>query len=150
LGYEPLRAQPEMGVAAPPARHAARLELVADASQLAAARRFADGAAARFGLAERERYEFTFAVNEAVSNAIEHGSPSPDGTIRMAVAEEDGALVFEVEDHGTFAPKPQAVDPFPERGRGLAFMAAVVDEVDVRRGESGTVVRLCKRRAALR
>jgi serine/threonine-protein kinase RsbW len=150
LGYEPLRAQPEMGVAAPPARRAARLELVADPSQLAAARRFADGAAARFGLAERERYEFTFAVNEAVSNAIEHGSPSPDGTIRMAVAEEDGALVFEVEDHGTFAPKPQAVDPFPERGRGLAFMAAVVDEVDVRRGESGTVVRLCKRRAALR
>jgi serine/threonine-protein kinase RsbW len=138
-----------MGVAAPPARSAARLELVADPSQLATARRFADVAAERFGLEERERYEFTFAVNEAVSNAIEHGSPSPQGTIRMAVAEEDGALVFEVEDHGTFAPKPQSVDPFPERGRGLAFMAAVVDEVDVRRGASGTVVRLCKRRAEL-
>lgn len=139
-----------MGVAAPPARSTARLELVADPSELATARRFADGAAARFGMEERERYEFTFAVNEAVSNAIEHGSPSPEGTIRMAVAEEDGALVFEVEDHGSFAPKPRSVDPFPERGRGLAFMAAVVDEVDVRRGTSGTVVRLCKRRAALR
>jgi anti-sigma regulatory factor (Ser/Thr protein kinase) len=139
-----------MGVAAPPVRSTARLELVADPSQLSTARRFADGAAERFGLEERERYEFTFAVNEAVSNAIEHGRPSPEGTIRMAVAEENGALVFEVEDHGTFAPKPHAVDPFPERGRGLAFMAAVVDEVDVCRGTSGTVVRLCKRRAALR
>jgi anti-sigma regulatory factor (Ser/Thr protein kinase) len=127
-----------------------RLELVADPSQLATARRFADGAAARFGLEERGRYEFTFAVNEAVSNAIEHGVPSPKGTIRMAVAEEDGTLVFEVEDHGTFAPKPPTLDSFPERGRGLAFMAAVVDEVDVRHGASGTVVRLCKRRAAVR
>jgi serine/threonine-protein kinase RsbW len=124
------------------------MELPADPSQLAAARRFADGAAARFGLEERERYEFTFAVNEAVSNAIEHGNPSSKGTIRMQVAEEDGALVFEVEDHGAFRPKPPTMDPFPERGRGLAFMAAVVDEVDVRHGTSGTLVRLCKRRAA--
>jgi serine/threonine-protein kinase RsbW len=142
----PVRA--DNGVARPAPRPAARLELVADPSQLVTARRFADGAAARFGLEERERYEFTFAVNEAVSNAIEHGDPSPEGTIRMEVAEEDGALVFEVEDHGTFTPKPPTIDPFPERGRGLAFMAAVVDEVDVRRGASGTVVRLSKRRAA--
>jgi serine/threonine-protein kinase RsbW len=125
-----------------------RLRLRAVASELKTARRFADDAAARFGLREQERYDFTFAVNEAVSNAIEHGLPSPAGTIDMQVVEEDGALVFEVEDHGSFAPKAPPVDPLPERGRGLAFMAAVVDEVDVRRGTRGTVVRLCKRRAA--
>jgi serine/threonine-protein kinase RsbW len=127
---------------------AEQLELRAAPSQLVVARRFAEGAAARFGMEERERYEFTFAVNEAVSNAIEHGRPSPDGTIRMEVVEDDGALVFEVEDHGEFAPKAPAADEFSERGRGLAFMAAVVDEVDVRRGANGTVVRLLKRRAA--
>jgi serine/threonine-protein kinase RsbW len=125
-----------------------QLELRADPGELATARRFVDAAAARFGLEEQARYEFTFAVNEAVSNAIEHGDPSPDGTISMHVGEEDGALVFEVEDHGTFAPDPPAIDPLHERGRGLAFMAATMDEVDVRRGANGTVVRLCKRRAA--
>jgi serine/threonine-protein kinase RsbW len=125
-----------------------QLELKADPGELATARRFVDAAASRFGLGEEERYEFTFAVNEAVSNAIEHGDPSPDGTISMHVGEEDGALVFEVEDHGTFAPGPPAIDPLHERGRGLAFMAATMDEVDVRRGAKGTVVRLCKRRAA--
>lgn len=125
-----------------------RLRLRAVASELGTARRFAAEAAARFGLKEQERYDFTFAVNEAVTNAIEHGLPSPAGTIDMRVVEEDGALVFEVKDHGKFAPKPAAIDPLPERGRGLAFMAAVVDEIDVRRGTSGTVVRLCKRRAA--
>ena len=125
-----------------------RLDLKADPGELATARRFADAAAARFGLGDQERYEFTFAVNEAVSNAIEHGHPSLDGTICIHVAAENGALVFEVEDHGTFAPGPPAIDTLPERGRGLAFMAATMDEVDVRRGTSGTVVRLCKRRAA--
>jgi anti-sigma regulatory factor (Ser/Thr protein kinase) len=125
-----------------------QLELKADPGELASVRRFVDAAAARFGLEDQERYEFTFAVNEAVSNAIEHGRPSPDGKIRLHVGEEEGALVFEVEDHGTFAPGPAAIDPLPERGRGLAFMAATMDEVDVRRGSNGTVVRLCKRRAA--
>jgi serine/threonine-protein kinase RsbW len=127
---------------------AERLELRAEPSQLATARRFADEVAARFGLEERERYEFTFAVNEAVSNALEHGRPSPEGTIRMHVTGEADMLVLEVEDYGTFAPKTPTLDPFPERGRGLAFMAAVVDEVDVRRKQTGTVVRLCKRRGA--
>jgi serine/threonine-protein kinase RsbW len=125
-----------------------QLDLKADPGELATARRFVDAAAARFGLPEQERHEFTFAVNEAVTNAIEHGRPSPDGTIRLQVAEERGALVFEVEDHGTFAPGPPAIDSLHERGRGLAFMAATMDEVDVRRGARGTVVRLCKRRAA--
>jgi serine/threonine-protein kinase RsbW len=125
-----------------------QLDLNAEPRQLATARRFVEDAAARFGLEDQERFEFTFAVNEAVSNAIEHGRPSPDGKIHLHVVQEDGALVFEVEDHGTFAPGPPSVDRLPDRGRGLAFMAATVDEVDVRRGESGTVVRLCKRRAA--
>jgi serine/threonine-protein kinase RsbW len=125
-----------------------QLELRAEPGELATARRFVDAAAARFGLGDPERYEFTFAVNEAVSNAIEHGRPSPDGKIRLYVAAENGALVFEVEDHGTFTPGPPAIDPLHERGRGLAFMAATMDEVDVRRGSNGTVVRLCKRRAA--
>jgi serine/threonine-protein kinase RsbW len=125
-----------------------QLELKAEPGELVTARRFVDAAAARFGLEEQERYEFTFAVNEAVTNAIEHGRPSPDGRIRLHVAAEHGALVFEVEDHGTFTPGPPAIDSLHERGRGLALMAATMDEVDVRRGSTGTLVRLCKRRAA--
>ena len=125
-----------------------QLELKAEPGQLSTARRFVDAAAARFGLEDQERHDFTFAVNEAVTNAIEHGCPSPDGKIRLHVAAQDGALVFEVEDHGTFTPRPSAIDSLNERGRGLALMAATMDEVDVRRGSTGTLVRLCKRRAA--
>jgi anti-sigma regulatory factor (Ser/Thr protein kinase) len=135
------------GSATASASRGRRLDLRAVASELVTARRFADAAAERFGLDEQERYSFTFAVNEAVSNAIEHGRSSPEGTIRVNVAEEAEALVFCVEDYGSFAPKAPGVETLPERGRGLAFMAAFVDEVDVTRGAHGTLVRLCKRRS---
>ena len=54
--------------------------LVAEPTELSETRRLADEAAASYGLKEPERFAFAFAVNEAVSNAIEHGSPSPEGT----------------------------------------------------------------------
>jgi anti-sigma regulatory factor (Ser/Thr protein kinase) len=85
-------------------------------------------------------------VNEAVSNAIEHGAPSPDGTIQLRFAEERHALVFCVRDYGRFAAAPLARSD-DSRGRGLAFMAALVDRVDLCRGSTGTLVRLSKRRA---
>ena len=74
--------------------------LVAEPTELAETRRMADEAAASFGLPEAERFAFAFAVNEAVSNAIEHGSPSPEGTIRLRFAEQGGGLVFSVQDYG--------------------------------------------------
>ncbi len=123
----------------------AELHLLAHPSELVTVRRFAEEAAASFGLGQEDRYALAFAVNEAVSNAIEHGRPSSEGTIHLYVAEEEGALAFYVEDYGMFAPKVVPLEDFPARGRGFTLMGAVVDEVDVRRGRAGTVVRLCKR-----
>ena len=123
-----------------------QLELPADPRELVTARRFADHPAARFGLDEPDRYEFTFAANEAVSNAIEHGEPSPEGTIRLRFAEEGDALVFCVQDYGEFTPSGTVHGELGARGRGLAFMATMVDELDLCRGSTGTRVRLRKRR----
>lgn len=120
--------------------------LAAEAGGLAETRRLADEAAASYGLEESERFAFTFAVNEAVSNAIEHGAPSPEGTIRIRFSEEGDKLVFCVQDYGEFAPRTPLHDQRAARGRGLAFMAAMVDELDLCRGAAGTVVRLSKRR----
>src|SRR5919202_5894104 len=113
---------------AAPSQVARELDLPAAPSELVVARRFAQAAAASFGLDEEKSFAFTFAANEAVANAIEHGRPSPQGTIRLQVGEEDGALAFYVEDYGTFTPNAPQLEVLPARGRGLAFMAAMVDE----------------------
>jgi anti-sigma regulatory factor (Ser/Thr protein kinase) len=120
--------------------------LTAEPTELAEMRRLADAAAASCGLNGSERFEFAFAVNEAVSNAIEHGSPSPEGTIRLRFAEEKDALVFCVKDYGKFSPQPKIEESPSDRGRGLALMASMVEEFGLCRDSTGTLVRLVKRR----
>lgn len=120
--------------------------LTAESTELAEMRRMADAAAASYGLNGSERFEFAFAVNEAVSNAIEHGSPSPEGTIRLRFAEEKDALVFCVKDYGKFSPQPKMEETPSHRGRGLALMASMVEELGLCRDSTGTLVRLIKRR----
>jgi anti-sigma regulatory factor (Ser/Thr protein kinase) len=124
------------------------LWLRADASELKTARRFAEAAASDFGLDEDARFRFTLAVNEAVANAIEHGAPAADGRIQLRISTQSDALNFEVRDWGSFTVgAPQAPEALPERGRGLAMMATLVDEVDLRPSDDSTVVRLLVRAA---
>jgi anti-sigma regulatory factor (Ser/Thr protein kinase) len=125
-----------------------RLRLVAEPSELRAARDFAEDAAQAFGLSAEQCFQVKLAANEALANAIEHGAPCADGRIGLRVTGESGALVVFVCDGGTFTAPVTDTEELPERGRGLAFIAVLMDEVELRPGDSGTVVRMAKRRAA--
>ena len=118
----------------------------ADLDRLKEARDFAAKAAAEFGLAADALYDVKLAVSEAVTNAIQHGSRSPDDPVQIVATEESGALVFEVLDTGTFVPRVVRRGDLPEGGRGLEFMRILMDEVDLRPGRQGTLLRMAKRR----
>ena len=121
--------------------------LRADLRLLKEAREFAERVAVDFGLANGACYQVKLAMSEAVTNAIQHGSSSPDDPIRIWAAEEGGALVFEVLDTGRFRPRvARRGDPLPDSGRGLEFLRLLMDEVDVRPGSDGTLLRFAKRR----
>ena len=122
--------------------------LRADLRLLKGARDFAERAATAFGLENGACYQVKLAMSEAVTNAIQHGSSSPSDPIRIVVAAEGGALVFEVLDTGRFRPRVKRRGELTESGRGLEFMRVLMDEVDLRAGESGTLMRFSKRRAA--
>jgi anti-sigma regulatory factor (Ser/Thr protein kinase) len=126
-----------------PREHSIRAEL----AHLKEARDFADDAAAAFGFNNEGRYQVKLAMSEAVTNAIEHGSSAPDDPIGLAAVEERGALAFYVADTGRFVPRMAPKGELPERGRGLEFMRLVMEEVDVRPGPGGTVLRFTKRMA---
>jgi anti-sigma regulatory factor (Ser/Thr protein kinase) len=121
--------------------------ILADLGFLKEARDFAARAAADFGFDRAACYDVKLAMSEAVTNAIQHGSSSPNDPIKIGIGAEGGALVFEVLDTGRFRPRVMRRGELSESGRGLEFMRVVMDEVDLRPGNGGTLMRFAKRRA---
>jgi anti-sigma regulatory factor (Ser/Thr protein kinase) len=117
----------------------------ADLAWLKEARDFAERAAMEFGLSSEACYQVKLAVSEAVTNAIQHGSSSPEAPVSISIAQETGALVFEVVDTGRFVPRVSRRGNMPESGRGLEFMRLMMDQVDLHPGNEGTRLRLVKR-----
>jgi anti-sigma regulatory factor (Ser/Thr protein kinase) len=117
----------------------------ADLELLKEARDFAERAAADFGFDNGACYDVKLAMSEAVTNAIQHGSSSPSDPIRILVLAEGPSLVFEVLDTGRFVPRVMRRGELSESGRGLEFMRILMDEVDLRPGKTGTLMRFIKR-----
>ena len=118
----------------------------ADLARLKEARDFAERAAEEFGFDSSGTYQLKLAMSEAVTNAIQHGSSSEDDPIEMRVEAQGDALVFYVKDTGRFVERPAAGgDALPEQGRGLEFMRRLMDDVNLRPGEKGTLLRFAKR-----
>jgi anti-sigma regulatory factor (Ser/Thr protein kinase) len=99
--------------------------------------------------------DLLLAVDEAVSNAVEHAYPAPASThsrpgelgvelcIRDATAADDThRAVVTVTDRGRW--KPPAVCS-GTRGRGLRLMRALTDSLDVTAGGPGTRVKMISR-----
>jgi len=123
----------------------AELQLTAELSRLPEARNWADAAAQAFGFDEMIRYQIKMAVSEGVANAVEHGSSSSTDQIRLRAVCEGNSLAFYIRDTGQFIPRMERRGDLPERGRGLAFLGQLMDEVDIKPSDSGTELRFCKR-----
>ena len=61
------------------------LHVLARRSELGIARKYAEDVAAAVGLDADSRYEFVYAVNEAVTNAIRHGASDEEDMIHMSI-----------------------------------------------------------------
>jgi anti-sigma regulatory factor (Ser/Thr protein kinase) len=123
------------------------MTIPADLSRLAEVRLFAERACRAFGFSPEASYQVKLAMSEAVANAIEHGSTTPDDPIRLQVVEEGAALAFYVSDGGTFI-DPEMLydhDTMDERGRGLGFIELLMDDVSINPSPEGTVIRFSKR-----
>jgi anti-sigma regulatory factor (Ser/Thr protein kinase) len=128
--FETLTAEPTM------------IRLLPASTEMAAARELCDQIAESFGLDNMRRYQFKLAVSEALANAIEHGAPLSDGSIHLEFREDGDDLTCIITDGGSFMPIPDEPEVLPERGRGLAFMSALADHIDISHFEDGTSVAL--------
>lgn len=130
-------------------RHSDRnLSIPARLDRLHEVRDFVDGATENAGFDGPTRYAIKLAVNEAVTNAIRHGSQSEDDSVGIVITEGDGGLVFCVADTGMFVHRFDLPRDLPERGRGLGFIAELMDGLEVRPEYEGTTICFSKRSSA--
>jgi serine/threonine-protein kinase RsbW len=101
---------------------------------------------ARAGWAADDRDDVVLAVDEAVQNAIEHGS-EPDAPVVVELEADGERAHVRVRDHGrpgapTPAHPPEAPPPHQIRGRGRVIMAAIADDAHWHERAPGTEVEL--------
>ena len=111
------------------------LTLPAEPGSLARLRRRLSRFLHATGASDIQQYELTLTICEAAGNAIEHAYGPGDATFDVEVAFEDGVLTAIVSDTGNWREKRGE-----HRGRGLAIIKDLMDEVNVKRDESGTHV----------
>lgn len=106
------------------------------------------------GLTKRQLFEIQLAVDEAVTNVVEHAYEGLDGELKVRCLCRPGVFVVEIHDRGrqfdpTKLPAPDVTSGIKERqigGLGVHFIRQVMDEVNYRYDPSiGNILRLVKR-----
>ncbi|WP_207916756.1 SpoIIE family protein phosphatase [Micromonospora sp. KC723] len=106
-------------------------------SRLSPLRAELDGWLAARQVPEPERYGIVLACSEAMANAIEHGyQGDPSGIVSVTATIDGGILDLRVSDTGRWrAPRATA-----HRGRGLALMGRLMDDLVIDRGVGTNVL----------
>ena len=97
------------------------------------------------GASDTEHYELTLTICEAAGNAIEHAYGPGDATYEVEVTFDGDEVVATVRDFGSWRAKRGE-----HRGRGLAIIEELMDEVNVERHDRGTSVTMRRRVGAER
>jgi serine phosphatase RsbU (regulator of sigma subunit)/anti-sigma regulatory factor (Ser/Thr protein kinase) len=92
----------------------------------------------------QEIYDITIAAGEACANAIEHAYGARTARFDVEGTVADGFVNLRVRDYGNWrAPRGE------HRGRGLQLIEALMEDVEIVRGDRGTEVRMRRRLSAL-
>jgi len=105
--------------------------------------------ARNLGFSEEMAADIELSASEAISNAVEHGSPEHGGNAVVVTCRIDAhALTIDVRDEGPgFEPNlggPDGDQSLTERGRGLQLIYHLMDSVKVSRTRKGSRVRMVK------
>ncbi len=134
-----------------------QLTVNSDVNELGAVAEFVERAANACGLNDDQLYDVQMAIDEAVTNVIEHAYHKSGGDIHIECAKRGNDFIVTIRDHGEqFDPKkvaqPKTRAGLSERnigGLGLFFMQKLMDKVEfefsTERGNLLTMVKKIKK-----
>ena len=113
------------------------LRIPAQVSQLALVRQFMEDSAARLRLPSSVTDHLTLAVDESLSNIVQHGYQGQLGTIEIEIERTDNTVIVRLRDQGppfdpTGLPDPDPALPLDRRpvgGLGVYLTRRSVDSV---------------------
>lgn len=114
------------------------LTVDSDVNELGAVAEFVERAARACGLNDDQLYDVQMAIDEAVTNVIEHAYRRSRGDIHIEINKRGNELVITIRDHGERFDPHQVAQPktrggLSERnigGLGLFFMRKMMDTVE--------------------
>ena len=117
---------------------------------------FIEAACVETGVKPELHFDLTLAVEEAVSNVIEHGYKGRGGDLTIQFELQDDTVTVRLRDHAKpFKPgaasRPDSEIPLEDRplgGLGLHLMRQLMDEVRYETLPDGNLLTMIKRNAA--
>ena len=100
---------------------------------------------AEAGAGPVEVHDITMACNEACQNAIEHAYELGADVFEVVLERSGAQVCITIRDHGTWRTTTS-----PDRGRGVALMRELMDDVEIESSEIGSTVVLRRRISRLR
>ena len=91
------------------------------------------------GASNEESQDIRMAAHEAACNSMEHAYGFEEATFKLDAHRANGQVSIIVRDTGGWR-EPRESD----RGRGLELMRALMDDVELEAGDSGTTVRMTR------
>ncbi|HMF05210.1 MAG TPA: ATP-binding protein [Acidimicrobiia bacterium] len=118
------------------------LRVRAEAEQLQHARHALQTWLGGHGTGPEVGAEIALAAHEAAANVVEHAYRGRAGELVLRARADDGQVTVVVEDEGDWR-APSRTD---QRGRGLALMHGLMDDVTITAMEAGSGTRVTLRR----
>ena len=123
----------------PPLAERLELGVAADPESLSRVRRALARWLREAGVDGSDAYELIVACGEAAANAVAHAYPVGRAQFEVTASRAADVVEIVVRDYGTWR------EPTSPNSRGLKLISDLVDEVDIDRSSSGTVVTLRRR-----
>ncbi len=130
------------------------LDTTSDMKNLELVANFVMEAARRAKLTQKQSDDVQMAVDEAVTNVMEHAyAGKTDGAISITLRADAATFFVEIRDYGKpfdvkKVKKPNTKSPLSERsigGLGIFFMKKLMDRVEFSRDQAGNVTRMLKK-----
>jgi anti-sigma regulatory factor (Ser/Thr protein kinase) len=129
-----------------------QITIKADAAQLSGMRQQVFELCTADDVPTHEARLMVLAIDEAISNVIEHADLDQDNRfVELSIEIDEQRIVAEILDRGkSFDPTPRRAEPvpgqYPKRGFGLYLIHKIVDSMEYARTDDGrNLLRLTKK-----